>query len=213
MLLSQLSRVALGEVSENLLELLLDLGLHYLFGLYAGEDIRAGGLDVIQQVSLILLDLVNCDILEEVVDNSVDNDYLLLYFQRRVLILLEHLNDTLALCKTILCILIKVGTELCEALQLSVLGVIQLQGTCDLLHRLYLRVAAYTGYGDTRVYSGTYAGVEQFALEVYLTVGDGNYVGRDIRGNVACLGLDDRQRGQRTSAVVLVKSCRTLEKS
>ena len=86
MLLSQLSRVALGEVSENLLELLLDLGLHYLFGLYAGEDIRAGGLDVIQQVSLILLDLVNCDILEEVVDNSVDNDYLLLYFQRRVLI-------------------------------------------------------------------------------------------------------------------------------
>ena len=77
MLLSQLSRVALGEVSENLLELLLDLGLHYLFGLYAGEDIRAGGLDVIQQVSLILLDLVNCDILEEVVDNSVDNDYLL----------------------------------------------------------------------------------------------------------------------------------------
>ena len=87
MLLSQLSRVALGEVSENLLELLLDLGLHYLFGLYAGEDIRAGGLDVIQQVSLILLDLVNCDILEEVVDNSVDNDYLLLYFQRRVLIL------------------------------------------------------------------------------------------------------------------------------
>lgn len=30
MLLSQLSRVALGEVSENLLELLLDLGLHYL---------------------------------------------------------------------------------------------------------------------------------------------------------------------------------------
>lgn len=75
MLLSQLSRVALGEVSENLLELLLDLGLHYLFGLYAGEDIRAGGLDVIQQVSLILLDLVNCDILEEVVDNSVDNDY------------------------------------------------------------------------------------------------------------------------------------------
>src|SRR5207244_5204791 len=44
---------------------------------------------------------------------------------------------------------------------------------------------------------------EQVGLQVDLAVGDGDDVGRDVGGDVAFLGLDDRQRRQRAGAVVI----------
>ena len=41
---------------------------------------------------------------------------------------------------------------------------------------------------------------EQVRLEVDLTVGNGDNVGRNKGGNVTGLGLDDRQSGQRTGS-------------
>ena len=97
-----------------------------------------------------------------------------------------------------------------ERLQLTELRVRQLERTGNLLHRLDLRVAADTGYRNTRVYRRTDTGVEQLGLEEDLTVGNGDYVGRDIRRNVACLRLDDRECGQ--AAAVLDVRC-TLEQT
>ncbi len=43
--------------------------------------------------------------------------------------------------------------------------------------------------------------MEQLGLQENLTVGNGDYVGRDIRRNVASLCLDDGQCGQRAAAL------------
>ena len=104
-------------------------------------------------------------------------------------------------CQTLLGIRVKVGAELRERLQLTELRVRQLERASDLLHRLDLRVAADSGYRDARVYCRTDAGVEQLGLEEDLAVGDRNNVGRDIGRNVACLRLDDRERGQRAAVL------------
>jgi hypothetical protein len=55
--------------------------------------------------------------------------------------------------------------------------------------------------------------VEQFGLEEDLAVGDRDHVGRDVGRHVARLRLDDRQRGQRAGAVVLVQLRRTLQQA
>ena len=55
--------------------------------------------------------------------------------------------------------------------------------------------------------------VEELGLEEDLAVGDRDHVGRDVGRDVAGLGLDDRQRGQRARAVVLVELRRALEQA
>ena len=89
----------------------------------------------------------------------------------------------------------------------------QLQRAGDLLHGLDLGVAADTGDGDTGVDRRHDAGVEQLGLQEDLAVGDGNDVGRDVGGNVARLGLDDGQGGQRAAAVFRRHTRRALEKT
>ena len=61
--------------------------------------------------------------------DTLDDYDLIFNSYRRVLSLLQYLNDTLALCKTFLCILIKIRAELREALQLSELRIFELQST------------------------------------------------------------------------------------
>src|SRR5690606_24870722 len=73
----------------------------------------------------------------------------------------------------------------------------------DLTHRLDLRRATDAAHRDARVHRGANAGVEEVGLEEDLTVGDRDHVGRDVRRDVAGLGLDDRQRRQRAAAALL----------
>ena len=61
--------------------------------------------------------------------DTLDDYDLIFNSYRGVLSLLQYLNDTLALCKTFLCILIKIRAELREALQLSELRIFELQST------------------------------------------------------------------------------------
>jgi hypothetical protein len=103
---------------------------------------------------------------------------------------------------------IEVGTELGERLQFAVLRLVQLQRTGHFLHRLDLRVTTHTAYADTHVDSRTYTGVKEVALEEDLTVGDGDHVGWDIGGHVTGLGFDDRQGGQRSTALHLAFQAR-----
>lgn len=163
-----------------------------------------------EQLLLELADLICRNIEQCARNNGIDDDNLLFDRNRAVLRLLEHLYDARALFQTLLGVRVQVGAELRERLQLTELRVRQLERTGNLLHRLDLRVAADTGYRNTRVYRRTDTGVEQLGLEEDLTVGNGDYVGRDIRRNVACLRLDDRECGQ--AAAVLDVRC-TLEQT
>src|SRR5690606_11768710 len=86
-----------------------------------------------------------------------------------------------------------------ERRQFTVLSQGGTDATGQLLDDLGLRGAAYTGYRDTGVDRRTQACVEHGRFQEDLTVGDGNHVGRNERGNVTRLGFDDRQSGQRAS--------------
>ena len=55
--------------------------------------------------------------------------------------------------------------------------------------------------------------MEQFRLKEDLSVRDGDDVRRDVRGDVACLRLNDGQRRQRTAAVRIVHLRRPLKQA
>ena len=131
----------------------------------------------------------------------------------RIASLLEYLDDTLAERKTRFCIRVEIAAELCKRLQLAILRIEQLKRSRDLLHRLELSAASDTRYRDTGIYSRHNARMEQLGLEEYLTVGNRNYVCRDISRNIARLSLDYRQCGYRASAVLRSNASGTLEQA
>ncbi len=88
-----------------------------------------------------------------------------------------------------------------------------MSGAGDLLHRLGLGRRTDARHRDADVERGPLAGVEQVGLEEDLAVGDRDDVGRDVGRHVAGLRLDDRQRGQRPAAVVLVEARGALEQA
>src|SRR6185295_11692748 len=57
------------------------------------------------------------------------------------------------------------------------------------------------------------SGLEQVVLQVHLTVGDRDDVGRDVRRNVTGLGLDDRQGGQRAGTALVAQLGGTFEQA
>ena len=63
-----------------------------------------------------------------------------LYGNRCILVLFQNFHNTCSLFQTRLCISIQIRTKLCEALQLTVLGINQFQCSCYLLHCLDLRI-------------------------------------------------------------------------
>ena len=168
---------------------------------------------VLEEEGLEILYTIYGKIGKQVTGNRVHDSHLILYRDRRVSILLKNLNDTGTLLKTALGIGIKIRSELCERLKLTVLRVKKLKRSRYLLHRLDLRVTADTGYRDTGVNRRTNARVEQLGLKEDLTVGDGDHVGGNIRRNVTRLGLNNGKCRQRTAAAFGGKSCRALKKS
>ncbi len=55
--------------------------------------------------------------------------------------------------------------------------------------------------------------MEQIRFEEYLTVGDGDDIGRDVSGDIARLRLDDGQCGHAAAACLVAETSCTLEKS
>ncbi len=78
---------------------------------------------------------------------------------------------------------------------------IQPQRAGDLLHRLALSIAAHPRDADTDVDRRPYPGEEQIRLEVDLTIGDRDHVGRNVGRDLALEGLDVRQGRHRAAAV------------
>src|SRR6185503_18995905 len=78
---------------------------------------------------------------------------------------------------------------------------VEAERTGDLFHRLDLRATTNAAHGDTDVDGRANAGEEQVGLEEDLTVRDRNHVGRNVRGHVAGLRLDDGERRERATRV------------
>ena len=83
----------------------------------------------------------------------------------------------------------------------------------DLPHGLDLRAAADPAYRQSYVHRGTHALIEQIGFEINLSVGDRNDIGRNVGGNVAGLGFNDRQSGKRSAAVFVAQLRRRVRAS
>jgi hypothetical protein len=191
------------------LKVLADLAL-LLNGLL---DLRVVALDVSKEVRLPLEDLGDGDRVEVAVDTSEDQRNHVGDGHRRVLLLLKKFGETLTTGEGLLGGGIKIGTELSEGSNLTVLSQEQLQGTSDLLHGLDLGGGTDTRDGKTDVNGGTDTLVEKFRLQEDLTVGNGNDVGRDIGRHITTLGLNDGKSGEGTTTVLLVHLGGTLKET
>ena len=83
---------------------------------------------------------------------------------------------------------------------------LETQLTGNFLHSLCLRGGTYAGDGDTHVNSRADTLVEEFRLQVNLTVGDRNNVSWNVCRDIAELRFNDRQSSQRTTAELIGKT-------
>src|SRR5579859_5121981 len=131
--------------------------------------------------------MLNFQIVQVAVGSGKDNHDLLAERERLVLVLFQNLHQSFAAIELRLRSFIQVGTELRERRQFTILRQFQLQRACNLPHGLDLSRTTNAAYRDAYVHSRTHAGVEQIGLKKDLPVSDGNDVGWNVGGNVACL--------------------------
>merc|ERR1719341_1960804 len=153
-------------------------------------------LDVGKELLLKLSDLCGVDLVQESPDTAVNDGDLLLDGHGHVLTLLQQLSQPHASAQQLLGGSVKIGTELSESCDLSVLSQLELHGTSDLLHGLGLSSRTDTGHGQTDVDGGSDTLVEQLCLQEDLSVSDGNDIGGDVGRNVTGLSLNDGQSGE-----------------
>merc|ERR1740123_633296 len=153
-------------------------------------------LDVGKELLLKLCDLCGVDLVQESPDTAVNDGDLILDGHGHVLTLLQQLSQPHASAQQLLGGSVKIGTELSESSDFSVLGQLELHGTSDLLHGLGLSSRTDTGHGQTDVDGGSDTLVEQLCLQEDLSVSDGNDIGGDVGRHVTGLGLNDGQSGE-----------------
>ena len=194
-------------------QLLLGVGEQFLLLPDVAVDLRRGRVDVLEERLLELAHLVHGERVEVAVGAGEDRDDLALDRQRLVLVLLEGLDHAHAAVELALGRGVELGAELREGRHLAVLGQVEAQAPGDLLHALDLGAAADAGDRDADVDRRLDAGVEEVGLEEDLPVGDRDDVRRDVGRDVAGLRLDDRQRGERAAAELLVDLRGALEQA
>ena len=155
-----------------------------------------GSLDVLNEGSLEGGDLAGVNLVQEATDTAVDDGDLVLNGHGHVLALLQQLSQPDTSVQQLLGGGVKIGTELGEGGDLTVLGELELHGTGDLLHGLGLGSGADTGHRETDVDGRSDTLVEQLSLQEDLAVSDGDDVGGNVGGHITSLGLDDGQGGE-----------------
>ena len=158
-------------------------------------------------------DLRSLDLVEVTSHTGVEDASLLLDSHGHVLFLLEELSQLLTTVEELLSGSIKIGAELGESGDLTILGELELKGTGDLLHGLDLGGRSDTGHGQTDVNGRSDTLMEELGLEEDLTVGNGDNVGGNISGHITGLGLNDGESGKGTGTVVLVHLGCSLEET
>jgi len=211
--LAHLCVVGLVEVANDLLELGLKVLADLTLLVNGFGDLRVVGLDGGEEVGLPVEDLADRDGVKETVDTSEDEGNHVRDGHGGVLLLLEQLSQTLTTGKGLAGGSIKVGTELGESSNLTVLSQEKLQGTGNLLHGLDLGSRTDTGDGKTDVNGGTDTLVEELGLQENLTVGDGNDVGGNVGGDITTLGLNDGKGSEGATTVGVVHLGGTLQET
>ena len=201
------------ELLEERLELTVDLLGEGLLGADSGEDVGVLGADGLEVELLEGGDLGGLELVKEATDTSVQNADLLLSGDGHVLLLLEELGELLATVELLLGGGVKIGTELGEGGDLTVLGKLELHGTGNLLHGLDLGGGTDTRHGETDVNGGAHTLVEELGLQEDLAVSDGNNVGGNVGGHITSLGLNDGEGGEGTGTVVVVHLGGALEET
>ena len=120
------------------------------------------------------------------------------------MILLQQLGQSHAAIEKLLRRGIQIGAELRKGFHLAILGQFQLNRARNFFHSLDLGRRSNAGNRQANVNGRADTTVEQIGFQEDLTIGNGNYVGRNIGGDVVGLGLDDWQRRQGTKTVVFV---------
>ena len=159
------------------------------------------------------VDLVVRDVLHHAVHRRDQGDDLLGARDRMILRLPQETHQPLPVGELRARRLVEVGGELHKDFDLAVLGEVEAQRACRLLHRLGLGVAAHTRDGEPHVDGGALPGKEEGTLQKDLSVRNGDDVGGDIGGDVARLCFDDGQRGHRTAAARIGKVRRPLQEA
>ena len=125
--------------------------------------------------------------------------------QRLVLALFQNFHQVLAAIELVDGSFVEVAAELREGRQRPVLRQVETQAAGDRLHGLGLRVTTHAADRDAHVDGRPHVGVEEVGLQEDLAIGDRDHVGGDVRRNVAGLGFDERQRGERSAAQFVVQ--------
>ena len=201
------------EIFEESLKLSIGLFGELLLALDVGNNMGGLGSKSLEVKFLKGSDLGSLELVEETSDTGVKDADLELGVEGNVLLLLEQLSELLTSVEELLGGGVKIGTELGEGSNLSVLSQLELHGTSDLLHGLDLGSGADTGHGETDVNCGSDTLVEQFSLQEDLAVSNGNHVSGNICGHITSLGLNDWEGSEGTTTVVLVHLGGTLEET
>jgi hypothetical protein len=163
------------------------------------------------ELLLVAQALAHREGIEEALGGGEEQRHLLLHGQGLVLVLLQDLGQALALGQHGRGGLVEVAGEHGEGGQLAELGQVDAQAAGHRLHGLHLRAAAHARHRVAHVHGRADAGVEEVALQEDLAVGDGDDVGGDVGRDVAGLGLDDGDGGERAAALAVAQLGRPLQ--
>jgi hypothetical protein len=158
-------------------------------------------------------DLASLELVEVTTDTSVKDANLLLSGDGNVLLLLEELGELLSTVELLLGSGIKIGTELGESGNLTVLSELELHGTSNLLHGLDLGGGTDTGDGKTDVNGGADTLVEKLGFQEDLTISDGNNVSGNVSRHITSLSLNNGKGSEGTGTVVGVHLGGALKKT
>ena len=171
------------------------------------------GVDSLEVHLLEFSNVGGVDLIEITLDTGVKDANLLFSWHWHILLLLKELSELLTSVEELLGGGIKIGTELGEGGNLSVLSELELHGTGNLLHGLNLGSRSDSGHGKTDINGWSDTFVEELSLQEDLSISDRDNVCWDISGHITSLGLNNWKSGQRTTTVVLVHFSGSLEKT
>ena len=168
---------------------------------------------MLEKTSLEAANVTDFNAVEIAFHAGINDSNLLLDLHRAVLRLLQKLGQARAALEKGAGRRIHVRGKLGKGGHFTILRKLQLHRAGNLLHRLDLRCRPNTADRQADIHGRADAFVEEFGLEEDLAIGDRDHVGRNIGRHVTSLGLDDRQRGQRTGAVILIHLRGTLKQA
>ena len=106
---------------------------------------------------------------------------------------------------------IRHAAEAGEHFQFEELGIVEPDALGRVAQGARLGLATDPADADADVHRRLLAFVEQLGIQHDLAIGDGDQIGRDVRAQIAGVGLGDRQRRQRAATLLLRQLRRALE--